>query len=251
LKLFASILFALVSLSLSAQDGYYFTSTHNFNQYWKKFSADKTDSSVCNFEFNWTAFRGDHPLVAVLTKEAAALACLPFNDSCAGDSITENWVDRQSKSLKNDWLEVLKDTSNPMVYHDFYGELTAVENDSFVSLLLYMDVFTGGARPDNYHRYAVINRSDQKRIHSWESLFTDTAAMLRLGAAAFLEEYEPSQGADSTWFQEFFLPQNFYFDSVGMHFMYSSGDLTPPSYGPAILSFPFGKIDAFARVRLH
>lgn len=253
MKIFTAIFSLLISGSSIAQEGFYFFSTHDFNQYWKKYNADRSDSSVCNFEFKWIAFQGTHPLVQVLTKEAAALACIPFNDSCAGDSITETWADRQSKYFKEIWLEGLEDTSNADVSHEFYGDISAVENDTFISLLMNMAVYSGGAHPSTYSNYVVINRSDQQRIHSWQSLFTDTAAILRLGAIAFREEYELMHNTDddSAWFQNFFLPQNFYFDSVGMHFIYRRGDIAPPSYGPASLSFPYEKIDGMARVRLH
>jgi hypothetical protein len=254
LRVFAIFWICLVTATLSAQEGYYSNSTHNFNKFWKSLAPGNKDSAVCTYEFNWTAYRGTHPIVKIVNSEIARLACNSWNDSCPGDSLTEKWIEQQSEYFRSEWMAE-RNSSNPWIDHSFFTLISVADNGIFLSISKNTDTYTGGAKPYIRSEFSVIDKSNSSRVASWQSLFKDTLSLLKIAEAQFRMEYEilDSIPTNRDWFfgKEFYLPQQFYFDQNGLNFSYDSGEIVPPSMGYPVFQLPYEKIEILAKKPLR
>jgi hypothetical protein len=123
------------------------------------------------------------------------------------------------------------------------------QNPKFITLKLTEYVFEGGAHPNEFTQYILIDKSSgaQKKLTDY---FDSTAInkLTTIGENVFCAQkgISPSTGLEDAGYSfnnnHFALNNNFYFSDTGITFYYNTYEIGPYVLGPTALTIPAAKI---------
>ena len=123
------------------------------------------------------------------------------------------------------------------------------QNPKWITLAYEEHTFTGGAHPNSYTTYSVIDKSNGRRMVLTD--FFDSTSIYKLtglGETEFrsVRGINPNQSLQDAgyWFENnrFQLNSNFYLHENGLTFFYNSYEIGPYSYGTTELTIPANKL---------
>lgn len=115
------------------------------------------------------------------------------------------------------------------------------------------DGYYGGAHPMGGVGYMVYSLPDVSPVKPWQSLFTDTTAILKIAEEIFRREKELGPRASleeaGYWFSDnrFHLTDNFGLDAEGLFFHFNAYEIAPYTMGHTFISLPYSRIKKYLK----
>jgi hypothetical protein len=143
-------------------------------------------------------------------------------------------------------------TDIPDSYQEWFIERSGsvkFYNDDFISLIFSENTYLGGAHPNSYTVFTVLDLNSGNKITLEDIFIADYEPILnKVAEEEFrklkeLEEYEDLDEA-GFWFDDnkFSINDNFALSDEGLTFYYNNYEITAYAYGPTELIIPLAKI---------
>jgi len=164
----------------------------------------------------------------------------------------------------NDWAEGWNsqfeaEDSSPINYS--FGLNWYEENNNGLShqtpnnICLYQSIngYYGGAHPMGGVAYMVYSLPDISPVKNWQTLFTDTLAILKIAEEIFRKDNNlgPRTSLEKAgyWFSDnkFHLNDNFGLDAEGLFFYFNSYEIAPYAMGPTNITLPYSRINNYLK----
>ncbi|MBM3921533.1 MAG: DUF3298 domain-containing protein [Sphingomonadales bacterium] len=164
----------------------------------------------------------------------------------------------------NDWAvgwneQFEAEDSSPINYS--FGLNWYEENNNGLShqtpnnICLYQSIngYYGGAHPMGGVAYMVYSLPDISPVKNWQSLFTDTLAILKIAEEIFRKDNKlgPRTSLEKAgyWFSDnkFHLNDNFGLDAEGLFFYFNAYEIAPYAMGPTDVSLPYSRINKYLK----
>lgn len=159
------------------------------------------------------------------------------------------------ETIVNDFIEDYKLQLEDFPEYDipWYSKTdvsVAFQNENYLTLKLSNESYTGGAHPNSFANYFVINKSTGKEVFlkdifkpNFEKELNDVVAKKFRKVRNITSNKSLSD--EGFWFEE---NQNIYSDNFGLtkdgiFFYYNPYDVAPYSFGPTLVEVPFSEIE--------
>jgi hypothetical protein len=202
------------------------------------------DSSGCTYiEFAYPQFINTSGLLA---DSLTAIIQHTFGDSekniLSPDSVQHNFIASYIAFKKKEYIY-----TTPWFVEKSLMVLS--QNPKWISLVYDERTFTGGAHPNSYKLYSVIEKASGRKMILTD--FFDSTAIYKLmglGETEFrsVKGINPNQGLEDAgyWFEKnrFHLNNNFYLNENGITFFFNHYEVGPYSLGSTEITIPANKL---------
>lgn len=216
--------------------------------HWRMKNQASGDSATCDYIVQYQTYSGKRKM----RKLASGLNNLMNNavntDTAHSSLPIDSRVEKDAEEFHQEWVSLNTDVENVWTYNyvkqQKFGLIYA--GKSFVSARDEAYYFTGGAHGFGVTVFTVVRIKDGKPVEGWKSLFTDTAAALKIAEMAFRQLKKIPEGTPTSqewfWSGQFYLTDNFAFTEQGLLFYYNQYEIAPYAAGATELLISYDLI---------
>jgi hypothetical protein len=187
-------------------------------------------------------------------------------------------TDTSSFSSVNQYLSTYFDDNKTIKQQGSYDDESAAWNREnsisyyakigrHITLKKYAEQYEGGAHPNAYIQYAVLDLIDKKQLNITDLLNTEDTALLRIGEryfrndnsiddtvsladAGFFVFGEGEDFEDSPRYGKFHFTSNFALTKDGIEFVYNTYEIGPYAVGASSLTIPYNEIVQYLKLKI-